>query len=81
MSTGESGFGPTVSGRNHNVTINYNYNTTNEKHNFSVKPPSFSGDITQFLWWKSKMYGYIIGVDDELWDIIEDRVTLVVDTE
>jgi hypothetical protein len=27
------------------------------------------------------MYNYIVGVDDELWDIIEDGVTFVVDTK
>jgi hypothetical protein len=33
---------------------------------------SFSRDATKFSWWKIKMYNYIIGVDDELWDIIEN---------
>jgi len=35
---------------------------------------SFNGEATQFSWWKSKMYSHIIGVDDELWDIIEDGI-------
>jgi len=37
-----------------------------EKNSYSVKHPSFKGDVTQFSWWKSKIYSHIIGVDDEL---------------
>ncbi|RHN59556.1 hypothetical protein MtrunA17_Chr4g0014581 [Medicago truncatula] len=44
MSTNESASGPSISGRNHNAAINYDYNTTNEKYNFSIKPPSINGD-------------------------------------
>lgn len=31
-----------------------------------AKPPFFNGNATQLSWWKSKMYSYIIGIDDEL---------------
>lgn len=34
--------------------IPYNYNTTKKSH-YSAKQPTFSGDSTQFEWWKSKM--------------------------
>ena len=27
-----------------------------------------------FSWWKPKMYSHIIGMDEELWDILEDGV-------
>jgi len=45
-----SGIGCTV------IPFDYNNNnSTSNKNNFSVTPPSFNGDATQFLWWKSKM--------------------------
>jgi len=50
-----------------NSTIRYVYNTfTSEKKKYSAKPPSFTGDATQFSWWMSKIYSHIIGVDDEM---------------
>ena len=38
------------------------------------KPPMFNGDPKMFSWWKSKMYSHIIGMDEELWDILEEGV-------
>jgi len=81
MYTDESGSGPSVLGINHNAAIKYDYNTNNEKYNFFVKLSSINGDPSQFSWWKSKMYSYIIGVDDELWDVIKDGVLFPVDTK
>jgi len=49
-----------------------NNTSTTEKNNYSVKPPFFNRDVTQFSWWENKMYSYIIGIDDELWNVIED---------
>jgi hypothetical protein len=46
--------------------------STTKKNNYSAKPPFFNGDATQISRWKRKMYGYIIWIDDELWDVIED---------
>ena len=34
----------------------------------------FNGDPEMFSWWKSKMYSHIIGMDEELWDILEEGV-------
>ena len=34
----------------------------------------FNGDPEMFSWWKSKMYIHIIGMDEELWDILEEGV-------
>ena len=34
----------------------------------------FNGDPKMFSWWKSKMYSHIIGMDEELWDILEEGV-------
>ena len=38
------------------------------------KPPKFNGDPEMFSWWKTKMYSHIMGMDDELWDILEEGV-------
>ena len=27
-----------------------------------------------FSWWKTKMYSHVIGMDEELWDILEEGV-------
>lgn len=48
--------------------VNDNYSTS-EKNNYVARPPKFSGDSTEFEWWKSKMYTHIISLDDKLWDI------------
>ena len=55
--------------------IPYDYSTT-EKSYYSDIPPSFSGDSTQFEWWKSKMYTYTIGLNDELWDILDHGINI-----
>ena len=34
----------------------------------------FNGDPEMFSWWKTKMYSHVIGMDDELWDVLEDDV-------
>jgi len=34
----------------------------------------FNGDPDTFSWWKTKMYSHIMGLDEELWDILEDGV-------
>lgn len=60
------------------ISVSYDYNAP-EKTHYYAKPPSFSGDSTQFEWWKIKMYTYIIDLDDELWDILEDDIDLDAD--
>lgn len=52
---------------------------TSEKNNYTSKPPTFSWDCTEFEWLKSKMYTHIIGVDVELWNILEDCIEILVD--
>ncbi|MCI47589.1 aspartyl-tRNA synthetase, partial [Trifolium medium] len=34
-------------------------------------PPKFNSDPTTFPWWKNALYSYLIGIDDELWDLVE----------
>lgn len=55
-----------------------NYYITSEENNYTIKSPTFSGDTTEFEWWKSNMYTHIIGIDDELWDILEDDIDIQV---
>jgi len=73
---------PDTSGRNHQVVVYYDHNTSKvEKNNYYMKPLFFNGDAAQFSWWKSKMYNHIVGIDDELWDIVEDSNAFKVDEE
>jgi hypothetical protein len=45
-----------------------------ERSDYRDKVPFFNGDPTTFPFWKTKMYSYIIGTNDDLWDIVEDGV-------
>ena len=54
-------------------TINNNKKDRNTNHN---QPPMFNGDPEMFSWWKTKMYSHIIGMDEELWDILEEGVAI-----
>ena len=40
----------------------------------SDKVPKFNRYPEEFSWWKTNFYSYIMGLDEELWDIIEDGV-------
>jgi len=74
MSTGE---GSSSAG----VAIKYDYGT-DDKSSGSNKLPMFNGDPETFSWWKTKMYSHIMGLDEELWDFLEDGVgDLVLDKE
>jgi len=42
----------------------------------------FNGDPNTFSWWKTKICSNIMGLDEELWDILEDDVDdLILDEE
>jgi len=60
-----SGFGD-----NHNA-IPYDYS---DKKGDSRKVPKSNGDLEEFSWWKTNFYSYVMGLDEELWDILEDGV-------
>jgi len=64
------------SGSGSRVSIPYDYsnNNKNERSANHNKPPMFNGDPETFSWWKTKMYSRIMGMDDELWDILEEGV-------
>jgi hypothetical protein len=53
--------------------------STDEKQSQPHKLQMFTRDHEKFSWCKSKMYTHISGVDDSLWDIIEDGLTIPVD--
>jgi len=55
---------------NHNVVL---YDYSDKKADLG-KVPKFSGDPEEFSWWKTNFYSYIMGLDGELWDILEDGV-------
>jgi len=68
-----SGAGSGSGGR---AAIPYDYYSNTSKHERFAnhnKPLMFNGDPEMFSWWKTKMYSHVIGMDDELWDILEDR--------
>jgi len=58
------------SGGNHNV-VPYDFN---DKKADLGKVPNFNGDPKEFSWWKTNFYSCIMGLDEELWDILEDGV-------
>jgi len=61
------------SGQNNN-SVQYDYGTSDDKKSDCSKAPRFNGNPEEFSWWKTNMYSHIMGLDDELWDILEDGV-------
>jgi len=59
------------------VAFDYdNMNSTSKHDSSNKKVPVFSGDALRFEWWKDNIYHYINGIDDELWDLIEEGVSI-----
>jgi len=57
----DSGIGSATGGSGAQTHYDYNKKTyTSERNNYSVRPPSFDGDVARFSWWNSKMYSHII---------------------
>ncbi|PNY05238.1 serine/threonine protein kinase SRPK1 [Trifolium pratense] len=54
----------------------FNYDNINPTHSeySGRKTPIFNGDAANFEWWKDRIYSHITGIDDELWDIVEEGV-------
>ena len=66
-------------GQNNNAVPN---DYGNNKKADSCKVLKFNGDPEEFSWWKTNFYSYVMGLDEELWDILEDGVgDLVLDEE
>jgi len=55
------------------ASIPYDY-SYGDKKSESRKVPRFNGDLEEFSWWKTNFYSYVMGLDEELWDILEDDV-------
>jgi len=55
------------SGQNNNV-VPYDYGS---KKADSGKVPKFNGDPEEFSSWKTNFYSYVMGLDEELWDILK----------
>jgi hypothetical protein len=69
-----------ISRSSNNNVVPYDYGDS-KKSNFG-KIPKFNGDPEEFSWWKTNFYSYVMGLDEELWDILEDGVgDLVLDEE
>jgi hypothetical protein len=47
-------------------------------HNYEVedktnsKAPKFNEDSSTLSWWKDRIYSHLIGIHDELWDLVEE---------
>ncbi|MCI31665.1 aspartyl-tRNA synthetase, partial [Trifolium medium] len=54
-------------------TLNTNPSANSEYS--SRKAPISNGDAATFEWWKDRIDSHITGIDDELWDIVEEGVT------
>jgi len=77
MSGEEASSSGARSGSGGRAEISYDYSNNTSKHEKSSnhnKPLMFNGDLEMFSWWKTKMYSHVIGMDDELWDVLEDGV-------
>ena len=48
--------------------------STSGQNNYIAILPRFSADSIEFERWKIKMYTHIIGMVDELWDVLEDGI-------
>jgi len=57
------------------VVVSYDYGT-DDKSSGSNKPLMLNGDLDTFSWRKMKMYNHIMGLDEELWDILVDGVAV-----
>jgi len=63
------------------AAVPYDYGFGDKKAEFG-KVPRFNGDPEEFSWWKTNFYSYVMSLDEELWDILEDDVgDLVLDEE
>ena len=74
MSGEEASGSDSGSGSGAAVHYDYSNNNRNERSTNHNKPPMFNGDPEMFSWWKTKMYSHIMGMNEELWVVLEDGV-------
>ncbi|KEH22294.1 hypothetical protein MTR_7g038870 [Medicago truncatula] len=51
------------------TAIPYDYDS-NKKSDYG-KISKFNGDREEFSWWKTNFYSHVMGLDEEVWDILE----------
>jgi hypothetical protein len=77
-----SGETPTPSGSGHTRHHIVAYDYSDSKKSSVGKILKFNGDAEEFSWWKTNFYSYIMSLDKELCDILEEGVgDLVLDKE
>ena len=54
--------------------VPFDYDSNSRQRRASDKVPFFNGTETGYPFWKTKMYSHIMGIDCDLWDLVEDGV-------
>jgi len=60
------------SGESFGSVVGYDYGTYEYNKSDYNKAPRFNGDSKELSWWKTKMYSYIMGLD-ELFKMKDDE--------
>ncbi|KAK2381034.1 hypothetical protein QL285_068675 [Trifolium repens] len=63
-----------MSAEKKNNEIPFNYDSNSHERKSSDKVPFFNGTEIGYPFWKTKMYSHIMGIDCDLWDLVEDGV-------
>ncbi|WJX19611.1 25S rRNA (cytosine(2870)-C(5))-methyltransferase [Trifolium repens] len=54
--------------------VPFDYDSNSRQRRSSDKVPFFNGTETSYPFWKTNMYSYIMSIDCDLWDMVEDEV-------
>ncbi|KAK2354319.1 hypothetical protein QL285_091854 [Trifolium repens] len=54
--------------------VPFDYDSNSRQRRASDKVPFFNGTETNYPFWKTNMYSYIMSIDCDLWDMVEDGV-------
>ncbi|WJX83571.1 hypothetical protein P8452_66227 [Trifolium repens] len=54
--------------------VPFDYDSNSRQRRASDKVPFFNGTETSYPFWKTNMYNYIMSIDCDLWDMVEDGV-------
>ncbi|KAK2374267.1 putative mitochondrial protein [Trifolium repens] len=54
--------------------VPFDYDSNSRQRRASDKVPFFNGTETSYPFWKTNMYSYIMSIDCDLWDMVEDGV-------
>ncbi|KAK2456470.1 gag-protease polyprotein [Trifolium repens] len=64
----------TIIEKEDNRNVKFDYDTNEKDRRSSDKVPFFNGTETGYPFWKTKMYSHIMGIDCDMWDLVEDGV-------